>query len=98
MHIGILQNISIGTKWFIYIIILLTYDFPFIFYDDIAIDRELPNIDDVKQRYWGDEFRRWCDEERRRNNDALIRKGRRVDDRISKHPIDTDKLNGVTGL
>ena len=57
------------------------------------IDRKLPNIDDVKQRYWGDEFWRWCDEERRRNNDAQIRESWRVDDRIN---IDTDKLNSVT--
>jgi hypothetical protein len=28
-----------------YIKILLTYDIPFVFYDDIAIDRELPIID-----------------------------------------------------
>ena len=36
MHIGI------GTGRFIYISILLTCDITFIFYDDIAIDRELP--------------------------------------------------------
>jgi hypothetical protein len=35
MHIGI------GTRWFIDVTILLTYDIPFIFYDEIAIDREL---------------------------------------------------------
>jgi hypothetical protein len=36
MHIGI------GTGRFIYISILLTFDIPFIFYDGIAINWELP--------------------------------------------------------
>ena len=34
--------IGIGTRWFINITILLTFDIPFVFYDDIVIDREWP--------------------------------------------------------
>jgi hypothetical protein len=36
------MRIGIGTGRIIYISILLTCDITFIFYDDIAIDRELP--------------------------------------------------------
>ena len=36
------MRIGIETGRLIYISILLTYDITFIFYDDIAIDRELP--------------------------------------------------------
>ncbi len=91
------MRIGIGTRWFIDITVLLTYDFPFIFYDGITIELQ---IIDVGQRHCGGESRRWCDDERRRNTDVQI------DDRLQirknvdedQHLIDTDKLNSVNDL
>jgi hypothetical protein len=53
------MRIGIGTRWFINITILLTNDFPFIFYDGIAIELpiELPIIV-VGQHHCGGESRR----------------------------------------
>ena len=77
--------------------------FPFIFYDDIAIDREWPTSTLIR-RWWDVEtaslrwrittlmWRRTTSKYRRSDPGTLT--SRRQD----QHPIDTDKLNSVNNL
>jgi hypothetical protein len=63
--------IGIGTGRFVYISILLTCDFIFVFYDGIAIHRKWPILT-LDRAIAVANTDVWCDGERRRNTDAPI--------------------------
>ncbi len=89
------MRIGIGTRWFINITILLTFDIPFVFYDKIVIEQEWPTS--TLMRSWRDVDVTANNVEKKRSDGryAQIRKCRRVDNRIDIW-LTQISLNAVT--